>query len=101
MSMTKFLESNGFTVILLVALIVASILALNYAFQPTMDRVVWAETTYQVGAGESLWTIASNYCPDGVDRREWIAEVRALNNLHDSVIHPGQDLTVLVAVEED
>lgn len=100
MSMTKFFESNGFTVILLIVLVIASILALNYAFQPTMDRIAWAETTYRVGAGDSLWTIASNYCPDGVDLREWIEEVRALNDLHDSVIHPGQTLTVLVAVGE-
>lgn len=99
--MTKFFESNTVTVILLIALIIASVLALNYAFQPTMDRLVWAETTYRVTAGDSLWMISADYCPDGVDRREWIEEVRALNDLSDSTIHPGQTLTVLVAVGED
>lgn len=99
--MTKFFESNTSTAVILIIFVVISILALNYAFQPTMDRITWAETTYLVGAGDSLWAIAADYCPDSVDRREWIEEVRALNDLNDSTIHPGQTLTVLVAVGED
>lgn len=99
--MTKFLEGSAPTVILLIALVVASVLVLNYAFQPTMDGVQWQETTYRVQAGDSLWTISADYCPDGVDRREWVDEIRALNGMTDSTIHPGQTLTVLVAVEED
>lgn len=99
--MTKFLESSTPTVILLIALIVASVLVLNYALQPTMDGIEWQERTYRVQSGDSLWKISANYCPDGVDRREWVDEIRALNGMTDSIIHPGQTLTVLVAVEED
>lgn len=98
--MTKFLESNTITVILLVALVVASVLVLNYALQPTMDGIEWREETYRVQAGDSLWAIAGDYCPEGVDRREWVDEIRALNGLPDSIIYPGQTLTVLVAVGE-
>jgi hypothetical protein len=98
--MTKFLESNVTAVVLLVLLAVLAVLALNYAFQPTMDRIEWQEKTYRVQAGDSLWAISADYCPEGVDRREWVDEIRALNGLSDSIIHPGQRLTVLVAVEE-
>jgi Tfp pilus assembly protein FimV len=98
--MTRFLESNTLTVILLIALVVASVLVLNHALQPTMDEIEWRETTYRVQTGDSLWAISADYCPDGVDRREWIDEIRALNDLPDSNIHAGQTLTVLVAVGE-
>lgn len=98
--MTKYLESNTLTVILLIALVVVSVLVLNYALQPTMDGIEWREETYRVQAGDSLWTISCNYCPEGVDCREWIDEIRALNDLPDSIIHPGQTLIVLAPVKE-
>ena len=97
--MTKFLEGSTLTVILLVALVVASVLVLNYALQPTMDGIEWREETYRVQSGDSLWTISADYCPDGVDRREWVDEIRALNGLSDSIIYPGQTLTILAPVK--
>lgn len=96
----KILSNNTLMVLLLAAvLIVASVLLLNWVFQPTMDAIEWKETTYRVQAGDSLWIISGDYCPDSVDRREWIDEVQALNGLEDSVIHPGQKLTVLAPVK--
>lgn len=98
--MTKFLEGSTPTVVALIVLVIVSVLVLNYALQPTMDGIEWQETTYRVQSGDSLWAIAGDYCPDGMDRREWVDEIRALNGLSDSIIHPGQTLIVLVAVEE-
>lgn len=97
--MTKFLESNAATIVLLIVLVVVSVLLLNYAFQSTMDAVEWQEETYKVKAGDSLWAISGGYCPDGVDRREWIDEIQALNDLPDSTIHTGQKLIVLTPVK--
>jgi len=98
--MTKFFESHtGLALILGVVLLVASFLALKWTFRPTMERFEWKEKSYKVQAGDSLWEIASDYCPEGVDRREWINEVKELNGIDDSTIHPGQKLTVLVAKE--
>jgi hypothetical protein len=97
--MTRFFESNTSTAIILIIFLVISILALNYAFQSTLDRIEWQEKIYEVQEGDSLWSIASSCCPDGVDRREWIDEVQALNDLPDSIIHPGQDLIVLEPVK--
>lgn len=88
------------TILLLFVLVVVSIMVLNYAFQPTMDSFEWQEETYRVQQGDSLWAISSKYCPDSVDCREWINEVQALNDLQDSIIHPGQELTVLSVSKE-
>ena len=99
--MTRFLENHIGLALLLGALLLAvSIVALNWAFQPSMDRFEWRETSYRVQAGDSLWAISGEYVPEGVDRREWIDEIKALNGLDDSTIHPGQKLTVLVPVGE-
>lgn len=97
--MTKYLSNTTLTIVLLLALVVISILVLNHAFQSTMDRVEWKEETYRVKAGDSLWAISGDYCPDSVDRREWIDEIRALNGLDNSVVHPGQKLIVLAPAE--
>lgn len=87
-------------ILLLAAVVVVSVFALNYAFIPTMDDIEWREEAYIVQAGDSLWAISGWYCPGSVDRREWIDEVQALNGLEDSVLHPGQKLTVLSPVGE-
>lgn len=98
--MTKFFESNLAAVSVLLVIAIVGVLVLNFAFQSTMERVDWLEETYRVQSGDSLWAISGRYCPDNVDRREWIAEVQDLNGLTSSVIYPGQRLTVLVPAEE-
>lgn len=92
----KLLANNTLSVLLLAGVIVlVSILLLNYVFGSTMDGIEWEEKIYRVGKGETLWAIAEEYCPSGVDRREWIEEIRVLNDLPNSTIYAGQFLIVL------
>ena len=79
-----------------VALLILALLALR----PSMASVKWEEETYRVRSGDSLWSISGEYCPDSVDRQEWIHKVRKLNDIDGSIIYPGQVITVL-APEED
>lgn len=97
----KLLSNHLFVVTLLILFSIMSVLALNFAFQPTMKRVEWRRETYRVQSGDSLWVISRDYCPDNVDRQEWIDEVQEINGLTSSFIYPGQKLTVLAPVEED
>lgn len=92
---SKLITSNTVAVFFLILLLIGSILLLRYAFRPTMDAVDWHEEIHQVRAGESLWAISGKYCPENVDRREWIAAVQELNGMDDSIIYPNQKLTVL------
>jgi hypothetical protein len=94
------LENSGPTVAVLLVLVVVCVLLLNLVFQSTMDTIEWQEEIYKVEAGDSLWKISYNYCPDTVDRREWVEEIAALNDLNGSTIHPGQKLIVLAPVKE-
>ena len=80
-----------------VALLVIALMALR----PSMAAVKWEEETYRVRSGDSLWSISGEYCPDSVDRQEWIHKVRKLNDIDGSIIYPGQVLTILAPAEED
>jgi hypothetical protein len=98
--MSRLLENNTLLIVLLIVLVVGSILLLNRSFQSTMDHVEWREEIHKVTEGDSLWAISYDYCPDSVDRREWVKEIRALNDLRDSsIIHPDQRLIVLAPVK--
>ena len=98
--MTKFLNSPVFVVLVLVLLIAVSILVLSVAAGSTMDRVEWRQEAYRVRSGDSLWALSGRYCPDNVDRREWIDEVQNLNGLTSGFLYPGQKLTVLAPDRE-
>lgn len=51
--------------------------------------------SYVVSENQTLWDIASEYKPDGMDIREYIFELRKVNNLDDATIYPNQELTIL------
>lgn len=48
-----------------------------------------------VSAGDTLWSIACEYKKDGQDVREYLYELRKLNNLTDCTIYPGQVLKII------
>lgn len=76
-----------FVVVLLVSLL-ATATVTNYQFR---------EQTYVVISGDCLWDIASKYCPNGMDKWEYIEKVRDANGLMTYTIQPGQVLTVFEA----
>ena len=48
-----------------------------------------------VSAGDTLWSIACEYKKPGQDVREYIFELRKLNNLTDCTIYPGQEIQII------
>ena len=58
------------------------------------DRMATERVVVQ--PGQTLWAVASDALPE-LDPREAIAEIRALNGLQTSVVHPGQALLVPAA----
>ena len=46
-----------------------------------------------VGAGETLWGLASRHAPDR-DPRDVVAEMVELNNLRSSVVQAGQSISI-------
>lgn len=50
---------------------------------------------YVVSKGDTLWSIASEYKAEGQDIREYIYQIRELNNLDDCLIYPNQVIKII------
>ena len=67
----------------------------RYADKPEMEVV-----TYRVEIGDTLWGLSEEYCPNEMDPREWIYEVRKLNELaNDDYLLPGVEIQILKEVQ--
>ena len=81
----KFIRSMSILVFLIVAIFNISI--------ATLDE---AETiSYTVCKGDTLWTIAGEYKADNKDIRQYIYELKQLNNMTNSNIYEGQELKII------
>lgn len=97
----KFLSNDGAVVACCLFVALVCVLLLSSSFGPSMDGYEWQEEIYTVQHGDSLWSISREYCPEGVDRDEWIAEVRDRNRMTSDIIRPGDDLIVLVCIGKE
>ena len=61
----------------------------------------WEKASYLVQSEDTLWSICSQYCPQGVDIWEYIYLVREENCMDSSLIYEGQELIVFVAKERN
>ena len=68
----------------------------SVSFDYKQTKIIYSlkETTYIVEPYDSLWKIACMYCPDDLDKYEYIKLIEEKNNII-GTIHPGQKLIVL------
>ena len=50
---------------------------------------------YTVVQGDTLWSIASENLKSGQDIREYIYELREVNNLNDCLLYPNQIIKII------
>lgn len=77
------------------AIITVLIVAFVLCSVPQMERVEWEEVEHHVQSGQTLWEISKLYCPENIDCREWIEEIKEINGIG-STIYAGDCLTVLI-----
>jgi LysM repeat protein len=77
------------TTITLLVILIISIFNLCLA----KDEVITED--YVVSAGETLWSIASENKKMGQDIREYIYELRKVNNMNDCMIYPNQVIKII------
>lgn len=76
--------------------VIALILGLNGGVATATNTTGSPVGVVTVGAGESLWSIASEVSPQS-DPREFIAEVLEFNELTSTDVFPGQQLAIPAA----
>lgn len=54
--------------------------------------------TYVVTQGDTLWSIASEYCPKNIDKRDYIDELIKLNNIENCMIRANSSIQVIVYI---
>nr|KEP24118.1 hypothetical protein DA06_23360 [Georgenia sp. SUBG003] len=88
---------RGRRVVAVLSLVAATALSVGagalvgMAANPSTDG---ATTTVTVGAGDSLWSLASAAASPGEDPRDVVEEIAALNGLASSDLAVGQELLV-------
>lgn len=58
----------------------------------------WFEVSYTVTEGDTLWDICQDYCPNGMDIRDYISLVREHNGGISATVYVGQHITLLQEV---
>jgi len=96
------LTRRGRVVLGLLVSLLLGLAGLWLANGATADAPAGAQvvTVRTVGAGESLWAIASSVTPAGEDVRDALREIARLNGLTGSALAAGQQLVVPVAVTD-
>ena len=98
----KRYSKNQGTAMLKYALVVATILitmvALHTIVNAQAQRNEWVENrqveTIRVAPNETLWQIAEEHKPDFMDTRDYIYEIKQLNNMQSSSIYIGDELYI-------
>ncbi|HEX5630638.1 MAG TPA: LysM peptidoglycan-binding domain-containing protein [Acidimicrobiia bacterium] len=103
--MTTPASTRPRVVVLLAAVVLALLLLLARALDARADdssglaspQASSAETPlieYRVRSGDTIWAIASGHVAPGDDIRVLVEDIRTVNGLDTSVIHPGQVLLI-------
>ncbi len=81
----KFIRSIAIIVFLLIALF-------NISIAKTDKEAEIID--YTISKGETLWSIAGEYKEKNEDIRQYIYDIKKLNNMTDSTVYPGQVIKI-------
>jgi nucleoid-associated protein YgaU len=72
--------------------VVVILLLLASAVQATPDPT--QTTSYRIRGGDTLWQIAADYGPQGMDRRQVVSVIEHLNDLDAGTLQVGQVIEI-------
>ncbi len=80
---------------IIISITVAAVLLL-LASAGNATNEVTETVEYRVQMGDTLWDIAGDQGPDGVDRRRVVATIERINNLDTAALQAGQVIEIPV-----
>ena len=81
------------SIITLIFIIIITFICLSQIVNK--EEIETSQIQYTVSKGETLWDIAKEFKQDGQDIREYIYEVKKINNMTSSMIYEGQVITII------
>ena len=89
----KFIKST----LTLIIIVISIIILVN----TIINKTEYAEKykTIYISEDETLWSIAEEYKKPNQDIREYIYEMKKLNNMESATIYEGQELTIIIYEE--
>lgn len=89
----RFINSIGMLAIIIFLIIIL--------INTCTNKPEYTETykTIYISENETLWSIAEEYKRSNQDIRDYIYEIRKLNNMESAAIYEGQELTIIVYEE--
>lgn len=88
---------NLLTITVLVAIIVCTA---GFAVSANSDKASSASDSYyksvRISSGDTLWTIAQEYCPDTIDIHSYIDNIKSINDIKNNTIKTGEYIIVAI-----
>lgn len=78
----------GLTLILLVLII-----AITYQVRYEVPELETQEI--YISSNQTLWGLGEKYCPENMDVRQWIFDVKKLNGMKTSEVYEGSTIKIL------
>ncbi len=89
----KFMKST----LTLIIIVISIIILVNTIINKT-EYTEKYKTIY-ISEDETLWSIAEEYKKPTQDIREYIYEIKKINNMESATIYEGQELTIIIYEE--
>lgn len=80
--------------VIIIVLVVLAVVTLIFSLKPSFE--LKKEIAYRVKGGDTLWGIASEYCPEGYTVEEYLQVIIEKNDLRTTVIFPGNTLMLYI-----
>lgn len=84
--------------ITIISIIIFSIIVMFFSFTKNQEYTESYKNIY-ISKNETLWSIAKEYKKPNQDIRDYIYEIRKLNNMESATIYEGQELIIIVYEE--
>ncbi|MBQ8042562.1 MAG: LysM peptidoglycan-binding domain-containing protein [Clostridia bacterium] len=87
---------TAMTIMSILMILLVTVIIFSFANNPGYTE---NQKTIYISKHETLWSIAEEYKRPNQDIREYIYEIKKLNNMDTSVLYEGQELTIIVYEE--
>lgn len=90
----------NFSLLTIIVLTAAIICSVGFVVSAKSDRASSEINSYyqsvRIQSGDTLWSIAEEYCPDTQDINDYIEDIKSINNIRNNTIKAGDYIIVSI-----